>query len=245
MSPFDEEAHRAAPFTGAAEVLVAELTHELNNPLCFLLATLELAERRLTEADGNGAPAPRRELLECVQDALQGVARIRGIVADLGRRFAVSPTPNSSCDLHAALEWSAKVARPALEHYRASLRVSISRIDRAAIDEGRLSQVLTNLLVNAAAAVSEQTLERRTIELKAGPAQGGVEVLVVDQGAGMAPEISDRIFEPFYSTKGEGRGLGLFLCRGLIESAGGSIGVDSAVGRGTTFTIWLPMTARA
>lgn len=242
MSPLDDDDAFDPPRQPQlGELLVAELTHELNNPLCFLLSTLELAHRRLLEVEHEPTPPTlRQDLLECLQDALHGVSRIRGIVADLGRRFDRASAPSGSCDLHSVLEWSAKVARPALEHHRASLRVSLSQVDRAAIDEGRLSQVVSNLLVNAAAAVSEQTLERRTIELRAIAARGGVELLVSDQGTGMAPEVADRIFEPFYTTKQEGQGLGLFLCRALLDAAGGSIDVESAIGQGTTFTLWLP-----
>ena len=239
--PDDDDALGGAHQVQAMEFLVAELTHELNNPLCFLLATLELAHRRAAELVGGSTPPEvQQDLQECLQDALQGVSRIRGIVDDLGKRFDPQPTLIGSCDLHAALEWSAKAARPALDHHRASLRLDLGQIDRAAIDEGRLSQVLTNLLVNAAAAVSEETLVRRTIELKAARARGGVELLVIDHGTGMTPEVTDRIFEPYYTTKRSGQGLGLFLCRALLDSAGGSIEVESVLGEGTTFTIWLP-----
>ena len=74
------------------------------------------------------------------------------------------------------------------------------------------------------------------------PAQAGVDVVIADTGTGIAPEHMPRIFDPFFSTKGVGKGtgLGLAISRRIVEDHHGIVEVDSAVGRGTTFTIWLP-----
>jgi CheY-like chemotaxis protein len=121
---------------------------------------------------------------------------------------------------------------------------------------GQLEQVLMNLAVNARDAMSGEgviTIRTRDVHVgtemaaaASGPASGDfVEIAVADTGAGMSRETMDRIFEPFFTTKGlgEGTGLGLAVCYGIVRQAGGDISVTSAPGQGTTFTVRLPAAA--
>jgi signal transduction histidine kinase len=118
-------------------------------------------------------------------------------------------------------------------------------------DANQLEQAFLNIVINAWHAMPSGG--RLTLGTRAVPAsdrhrrvgraaQAGVEVVIRDTGTGIAPEHIERIFDPFFSTKGVGKGtgLGLAISRRIVEDHHGSIEVDSAVGRGTTFTIWLP-----
>lgn len=103
----------------------------------------------------------------------------------------------------------------------------------------QLNQVFMNLLVNASHTIEE----RGTIAVRTGQDSAFVWVEVEDTGKGIAPEYIKRIFEPFFTTKpvGKGTGLGLSLSYGIVQKHGGRIDVDSVVGKGTRFRIWLPV----
>jgi signal transduction histidine kinase len=110
-------------------------------------------------------------------------------------------------------------------------------------DPGLLRQILLNLLTNAADAVLQANAGGRIVI--AGAVQNGaIELAVRDDGVGIAAEDLARIFEPFYTTKGRGKGtgLGLAICRELAIALGGRLSVESAPGRGSTFTVTLPRT---
>jgi CheY-like chemotaxis protein len=108
---------------------------------------------------------------------------------------------------------------------------------------GRLGQVFVNLLVNAAQAITDGSADRN--EVRVGLVNEGdrVKITVEDTGSGMPPEVQRRIFDPFFTTKpiGVGSGLGLAICHGIISGHGGEIQVESEEGKGTTFTVWLPV----
>jgi len=114
---------------------------------------------------------------------------------------------------------------------------------RVAGDPGRLDQVFVNLLANAIDAVSDAPARRILVE--AVPVGGEVVISVADSGPGLSPEVADRVFEPFFSTKevGEGLGLGLSLSYGIIRDMGGSIRAENRAGGGAVFVITLPATA--
>jgi two-component system NtrC family sensor kinase len=101
----------------------------------------------------------------------------------------------------------------------------------------QLKQVLLNLVLNA----MESMPDGGTITIQTYPESDGVALAVADTGVGMEGETMSRIFEPFYSTKGEGTGLGLSVSYGIIQGHGGRINVESKSGTGSRFVIWLPV----
>jgi signal transduction histidine kinase len=115
-----------------------------------------------------------------------------------------------------------------IQDFRASSRVNGSK--------DQLEQVFMNMLLNAQAAMPRGG----TVTLKTHEKGDSVVIEITDNGVGIAPDAMSKLFDPFYSTKPNGTGLGLFVCHGIVEAHNGSIDVASKPGRGTTFTIRLP-----
>jgi PAS domain S-box-containing protein len=236
----DEARHKAEARLAVAERLAsagrlaAGVAHEVNNPLSCVLSNLEAALVRL---EGKGADP---EILAELRDARDGAVRVRDIVRDL-RVFSRGGEETGSCD-------AAEVARSALNlaanelRHRALVVTEFQPAPRVALAERRLAQVLVNLLVNAAHAIEEGRVQANQVRVAVRPRDAGVLVEVADTGVGMPPEVRARIFEPFFSTKavGEGMGLGLALCHSMVSDAGGVIEVESAPGQGSTFRVLLP-----
>jgi CheY-like chemotaxis protein/anti-sigma regulatory factor (Ser/Thr protein kinase) len=127
--------------------------------------------------------------------------------------------------------------------HRARLETDYAEVPPVLADETRLAQVLVNLLVNAAHAISEGRVEANTIRLATRANDAGeVLITVTDTGSGMSAAVVHRIFEPFFTTKpiGSGTGLGLAIAHNLVQGMGGRITVDTAPGRGTIVSVILP-----
>ena len=99
-----------------------------------------------------------------------------------------------------------------------------------------MQQVLTNLLINAAHATTVEGL----IECKTSRTERGMRIVVQDHGVGMEPEVLARVCEPFFTTKARGTGLGMSICKRIVEAHGGDLQITSAPGRGTRVNIELP-----
>lgn len=227
--------------------LTAGIAHEINNPLAAVVGNVSYAFRRLD--DWARAPAHEpfaAEIRQCIgalDDAAQAADRVRRIVADLkafSRSDSSRPGPIALVD---AIEAAIKLTTNQVRHCAQLERVYEARPTVIA-DEGRLVQVFTNLLVNAADAVSEGPASRQRIRVVTREQSGQRAIVEIqDTGPGIAADVARRIFDPFFSTKGigVGMGLGLSICHGIISDAGGEISVESTPGVGTTFRISLPL----
>ncbi len=214
----------------------AGVAHEVNNPASVVVSNLHyLAE---TSAE-DGAPP---EAQTAIAEALEAMQRINGLVRKLvdAGRLARTPVASDRTDLH-------RVARQAVEEARlrtgdrVAFTVDVRAGDLVAVRGEVLHQVLSSLLVNAGDAIPATRAGR--VVVHAAPADDGkVRITVADDGQGMSDEVRRRAFEPFFSTKGEGRGtgLGLPVARALVESHGGELTLESAPGRGTTAVVTLP-----
>jgi signal transduction histidine kinase len=121
-------------------------------------------------------------------------------------------------------------------------QLSSPDLPMASGDRVQLSQVLLNLILNAMDAVTGQPPERRRIVVAAGRTDDGqIEIQVTDSGPGMSEDVVRRIFEPFYTTKSEGMGMGLAISRTIAEEHGGSLSVVTSHGEGATFRLRLPI----
>ncbi|MCS7316258.1 MAG: cache domain-containing protein [Bryobacterales bacterium] len=211
--------------------LSAGVAHEINNPLGAVLALTALT---LEDLDPND---PARENLE---EVVRQAERCRNIVRGL-LEFARQSEPHvEPLDLNRVLEETlALVARQSMFFNIAVVKELDPDLPRVMGDRSQLQQVFMNLLLNAVQAMEE----KGTITLVSRKVDGFVEVSITDTGCGIPPDKLGRIFDPFFTTKpsGKGVGLGLSIAYGIVTKHGGDIRVESEVGRGSTFTVRLPV----
>jgi PAS domain S-box-containing protein len=229
--------------------LAAGVAHEINNPLTYVVANVEVARGALEElakrhAEDDALGPPLREVGEALGEAAEGTRRVREIVGDLKVLSTVGDESGSEdVDVRAVLQSSANLARR-LVTQRARLDLELQEVGPVSGNAARLGQVFLNLLVNAAQAIPEGSPEQHRVKATCRVAEDGrVAVEVADTGVGIPSAQLGKIFDPFYTTKpqGVGTGLGLAICQSIVAAHGGEIRVDSVEGRGSTFGVLLPV----
>ncbi|HVP66691.1 MAG TPA: MASE1 domain-containing protein [Anaeromyxobacteraceae bacterium] len=220
--------------------LAAGVAHEINNPLTYVTSNLAYVADLLARL--RGADRGVEEAEAAIREAIDGARRVRNIVRDL--KF-VSRAPDDrrvEVDIHTEIRSALNLAQTEIRH-RARLVTRLDPVPPTRASEGQLGQVFVNLLVNAAHSIPEGSPSIHTVRISTRTdIEGWAVVEVSDTGAGIPADIRARIFEPFFTTKpvGTGTGLGLSICHGIVSSIGGTIEVDSAEKRGTTFRVRLP-----
>jgi nitrogen fixation/metabolism regulation signal transduction histidine kinase len=205
------------------------LAHEIKNPLTPILLAVQSAREGY-----RGEDAEHRHLLEeCEEIVREEVEGLRNLVREFSE-FARLPQPRLvPGDLRELLAELGKL-------YGERLQVEMLDLPRSArFDAGELRRALINLIDNGLAACEEAGRPAQ-VTLSARFQDGGIALAVHDEGAGIAPEDRAHIFEPEFSTKKEGMGLGLAIVEGIVTGHGGTLEVQSEVGAGTTFTLHLP-----
>jgi PAS domain S-box-containing protein len=223
--------------------LAAAVGHEINNPLAYVLANLDLALERLTEIAADGA-APDRvaEVSEMLREAREGADRVRHIVRDLKVFTRGESEDRARVDPRRVLDSCVNIARGEIRQ-RARLVKRYDETPPVLANEARLGQVLLNLLVNAAHAIPEgDPLENEILVATRAEGDGRVVIEVRDSGSGIRDDVRERIFEPFFTTKGGsyGSGLGLSIAQSIVTALGGEILVESEPGKGSAFRVVLP-----
>jgi PAS domain S-box-containing protein len=210
----------------AVRALAASVAHEIRNPLGAIQNSVALLLRDLP-LEGED-----RTLMDIVFAETQ---RIGGIVSQFLTFARPQEVMLATGDLGVLLEEVSRIARKDERARGCELLLQVDReAPRVAFDADKLRQVLWNLVSNALDA------QGKHVGIRARRAEGGVEVRVADDGAGMTPEVLARVFEPFRTTKARGTGLGLSISRAIVEKHGGSIRIESAPGEGTTVSFTLP-----
>ena len=214
-----------------AGALTAAIAHELNQPLAAILGNAQAGLNYLDR--GRAAPDDLRAVLEAiVRDDKRAADTIRTMRAYL-RRGGVTHTRIDLCAVLADV-----LQMLASELRRQGVRVE-SRFAGAcwvAADKVQIEQVALNLILNAATAMQAYPRDERVLQLSVSDGEDGeIEVAVRDSGPGIAAEHLDSVFEPFWTTGGEGLGLGLAICRSIVEAHGGSIRAETNPDRGATF----------
>lgn len=217
--------------------LAAGLAHEIGNPIAAILGFQELL------LAGGLAPEEERDFLERMKRETERIHKVLRDLLDFARP-AASPRagepdlPSSAAD---AVADAVALVRPQRDWKSIALETDVAPdLPPVTLGHGRLVQVLLNLLLNAGDAVSPAG--GRVVVRAARAGEGRVRVEVEDDGPGVAKEMEHRLFEPFATTKdvGKGTGLGLAVCRGLVEAAGGSITADPPPAGGARFVVDLP-----
>jgi two-component system, LuxR family, sensor kinase FixL len=219
-------------FTALGE-MASTLAHEINQPLTAIANYLKGCRRILQRMEGDEVAM----LSDAVNLAADQALRAGDVIRHLREFVARGESERHIENLPKLIEEASALALVGAKEK--GIRVTF-RLDPAAplvfADRIQIQQVLLNLIRNAIEAMQDAPRRELLIATAARPAEGLVAVMVADTGTGIASEIAEQLFQPFVTTKQHGMGVGLSICRTIVESHGGKIGVESEPGRGTTFT---------
>jgi two-component system NtrC family sensor kinase len=224
--------------------LAASVAHEINNPISGVLNLSMLLERIMKE--GKVPPGREEECKKYLARISQEVARVGRIVCDLLAFSRRSKPHRSTTDLNQIVKTTVSLAGHKLKLSETQVNLDLAaNLPQVNCDASQIQQVVLNLVLNASEAT--QTREGGAISVRTRASQDGslVELVVQDNGEGIAPENLRKIFDPFFTTKPEGKGVGLGLAvvYGIIQAHDGDIDVKSEVGKGTLFIVSLPVAA--
>jgi len=218
--------------------LSASVAHEINNPLGGVINFSKLMQRLL--AKGEIPPERMDDFRQYLDHVVTETVRCGNIVRDL-LVFARHSSPRQARhDFNAIVQRTLSVIHHRLELGEVDARLDLAEnLPLVMCDASQIQQIVTNLVLNAAEAMEQGIVTVTTREV---PRPGAVKLEVADTGTGIPAENLAKIFDPFFSTKeeGKGTGLGLAVAYGIVEAHGGDISVSSRVGEGTTFTIVFP-----
>jgi signal transduction histidine kinase len=251
--------------------MAASIAHEINNPVSYVASNvstldeyisvlIELIElyQQVEQRLGSPPPEPVAGLLEQVRvvrererlegilqdvkealgDSREGLGRIRDFIQSLKAFVREELGTPQVADLNQVLQMTLRMLRHEFKH-KCEVHTELAPLPMLRCFPTQLNQVFTNLLLNAAQAISQ----RGEIRVASGLEGGEAVVRISDTGSGMTPETRAKLFTPFFTTKptGQGTGLGLSICYAIIRRHKGRIDVESEPGRGTTFTVRLPL----
>jgi signal transduction histidine kinase len=222
--------------------IAAQITHEVRNPLSSIGLNAELLEE-VVDALATRLPqnpdAQHTEARALLRAIAKEVDRLTEITEEY-LRFARLPRPTLEKEsVESLVNDLVSFLRPELERARVEVTVEVPRLPLVAADEHQLRQALLNLLRNAVEAMPGGG----RLTLRGSVVPTGIELAITDSGPGIAAEHIAKIFDPFFSTKERGTGLGLALTQQIVIEHGGTIVVDSQPGAGTTFRVQLPIAA--
>jgi len=207
-------------------LLAAGIAHEVGNPLAAISSLVQLLNRRNIEGE-------TREKLSLVDDQLRRIQRTLRELVDFSRPALNEQT---RCDIHAMVDAALNIAK----YYKRKkgkkiLTRYVENVPLMMIVRDQLVQVFLNLILNA----MDATEEGGTIEIQTSREDFWLRIDVRDDGHGVPENVRSRIFQPYFTTKATGTGLGLFVCRNIVEQNGGRIELTETSSKGTTFSVYL------
>lgn len=237
------ERHRAAQETleservAALQLLAAGVAHEIGNPLNSLNIHLQLLERRLRRLpEGH-----QQKLLHPLEVARDEIKRLDTIVTQFLRAIRPAPLNRTRQDLNSLVRGAAEFVGPELESRGIRLELDLAHaLSPVEVDHDQLKQAFFNIIKNA----SEAMKQGGRLRIQTGTDDDWVHVSFSDTGGGMTEEAMARIFEPYFTTKKDGSGLGLMITQRIVRAHGGEVVIESDPGKGLKLTIRLPLNDR-
>jgi signal transduction histidine kinase len=214
--------------------LAAGVSHDIRNPLGAILLHVDLLEEELQQP----SPASATEITQALAEIKTQLARLDSLVQDYLSLVRVSAMQQAPVDLARLVRQHAQEMTPALTAHAITLQLeALDQLGLVALHEYTFRRALLNLVQNAIDAMPHGG----TLTFRGRRQDAAVHLDVGDTGSGIAPEQIMQLFEPLYTTKPGGTGLGLHIVQEVVTAHGGQVAVQSTVGSGTTFTITLPL----
>jgi two-component system, sporulation sensor kinase E len=217
----------------ALTLLAAGVAHEIGNPLNSLHIHLQLMERKAQELDHNA----KAELQQSIEVARSEVRRLDSIVTQFLRAIRPSQPRLHPENVNAIVEEAVRFFTPEIQDrdmvVEQELRADLPLLQ---LDRGQMKQAFYNVIKNSLEAMKRHG----TLRIRTDLDDTHVIVSFVDTGGGMSAENLSRVFEPYFTTKPSGTGLGLLIVRRIVREHGGELSIESTQGKGLTLTIRLP-----
>jgi signal transduction histidine kinase len=222
--------------------LAASIAHEVNQPLGAVVANATFCRQLLA------APTPDLgEVREVIEEIVQDGIRADEVIRRVRSLLRSGPAQRETLDLHGLIREVIALMQSEARARRVSLEIELAARPVLVVgDRVQLQQVVLNLLVNALDAMNDNGEQARTLRVASRTTEPGwVEVTVHDTGVGLGEKELEQIFEPFYTTKAEGMGMGLSITQRIVEGHGGRIWATANPDRGATFHFMLPAKSAA
>ena len=217
--------------------LASALAHELNQPLAAILSNAQAAQRLL----GSDALEPQ-ELAEILDDIVRDDRRASDVIARMRSMLRKGEVRREFVNLNTAVAAVVDLMRSELDAQDVRVQVSLADdLPSVVASQVDIQQVVMNLLMNAVRAVKGQPEDKREVEILTLQTDRHVRLSVEDSGAGVQKEVADRMFDPFFTTKSGGIGMGLAICRRIVDAHGGRIWAENRDAGGARFTVELPL----
>lgn len=231
----ERQLQRSARLASVGE-MASTLAHELNQPL-MAVSNFAVAARAMA---GTAPPdmliASLDEIVEQSKRASEIVRRVRAFINPSRGKY-------EALDANDVVAHAVSMLQAELQRFAIGVHTTLAPdLPPVRGDRVLLEQVLVNLIQNAIHAQFEQAPSARRIEIDSAAQEDTIRIAVADRGPGIAADAMEQLFAPFYSTKSEGLGLGLNICRTIVEAHGGHISVSNREGGGACFTVTLPVT---
>lgn len=218
--------------------MASGLAHELNQPLTAIMNYVQ-ACRRLLERDDGISPERVRELMD---KAVSQASRGGQIINRLRRFMAAGETERAREDVNRVVEEASALALVGAHDKGIAVHAQLaSGLPAVLIDKVQIHQVIINLIRNAIDALAKTSGQRKIVLQTQSADPGEVEIIVADTGPGLAHEVKSRLFQPFVTTKADGMGIGLSICRTIVDGHGGRIWASDPPNGGTAFHFTLPV----
>jgi signal transduction histidine kinase len=211
--------------------MAKQVAHEIKNPLTPMRLTVQSFQRKFDPND----PNLRQKINDYSETLIQQIDTMSAVASAFSNFASMPAQQNETLNVVNVVELTMDLFNEEYVHFKAEEETIISKIDRT-----QLIRIITNLVKNAIQAIPESQ-EKKAVGVNIKKESGHVIITVADNGNGIAPEDFTRIFEPKFTTKTSGMGLGLSIIKNIIENYNGTITFESKEGKGTTFTVSLPI----